>query len=277
MGVHLSRGWGARLALLGLAVIGTGCGSSGGGTGGITLLGEESKAPADVLKDAQAALRGAKSVTLHLSGTSGGSKVDLTLSGDGKGNARGTGTMDGTPVELEVYSGTFYMKGNAFWAKQAPSSLTPAQKSQYLALIGDRWVSFGATGSAGSSDLAALAQPAILADCLDDHGTLSKGGTETVAGKKTVVVASKADAPGDAAQKLYVSADSPHYPVRLVQTGAPMAGTPATHGKCPAGSTGGSDTSTRDETIDLTDFDKTADISAPSNPLDLSSLGAPGG
>jgi hypothetical protein len=276
MGVHLRRGWGARFALLGLAVIATGCGSSGG-AGGITLLGEETKAPADVLKDAQAALRGAKSVTVHLSGKSGGSAVDLTLTGDGKGNAHGTGTMDGTQVEVEVYSGTFYLKGKAFWAKQVPSSLSASQKAQYLALIGDRWVSFGATASAGSSDLAALAQPAVLADCLDDHGTLSKGGTDTVGGKKVVVVAAKADAPGDAAEKLYVSADSPHYPVRLTQTGAPMAGTPATHGKCPAGGTGGSDSSSRDETIELSDFDKQTDISAPSDPLDLSSLGAPGG
>lgn len=258
-----------------VALLGAACGGTGGGGPAIPgLASEDSKAPTEILKDAQAALRGAKTVTVHFSGSSSGSRVDLTLTSDGKGNAQGSGNLDTAPVQLLVYSGTFYMKGPAFFAKLAPATVTPEQKQQFLATIADRWVSFGSSSTAGVGDLANLGQPAVLADCLDAHGTLAKGGTDTVNSKKAIVLTNKGDAPGDSPGKLYIAVDSPHYPLRIVQSGAVTPGTAAVHGKCPTSTSSDSSGSSanQDVTIDLSDFDKSVTISAPVNPLDVSKL-----
>jgi hypothetical protein len=236
--------------------------------------GEATKTPPQVIKDAQAALRRAKGVSVHFTGTSGSTKVDLTMSGDAKGNAQGTGTFDSSPIEFLDYGGTFYIKGGDFFVKNAGTSLTEARKQQLLDLINGKWVVIGtADSSAGFADMSKLASPGVLADCLDDHGTLDpKLGTDTVQGQKVVVINEKGDAPGDAAAKLEVRVAGPNYPLRLVQSGAVAPGTPKAHGKCPTG-TGGPDSSTsQDVTIDFSGFDSPTTIAAPTNTIDLSKL-----
>jgi hypothetical protein len=258
------------LALAIAALLATACGGSA-----ISLAsGEDSKTPAQVIKDAQAALRQSKGVTVHFTGTSGTTKVDLTMSGDGKGNVTGAGTFDSTAIEFLVYGGTFYIKGGDFFAKSAGTSVTEAQKQQLLALINGKWVVMGkADSSAGFGDMSKLATPGVLADCLDDHGTVDpKLGTDTVQGQKVVVINEKGDSPGDAAAKLEVRVASPNYPVRLVQSGAVAPGTPKAHGKCPTGSGGPDSSTTQDVTIDFSGFDSTSTIAAPTNTVDLSKL-----
>jgi hypothetical protein len=178
--------------------------------------------------------------------------------------------MEGSSYQFVVYGKTYYVKGKAFFEMFA-QALPADMKAMYLSRIGDNWVSLGPIGAEGLGGLGSFLDKAVLADCLDAHGTLSKAGTETVQGQKAVVLADKGDFPGGAPAKLYVRVNSPNYPLRLTQGGTVTPGTPTAHGKCPARS---SDPGSMldDVTLDLSDFDTLVTVVQPPNAVDLSQL-----
>lgn len=66
----------------------------------------------------------------------------------------------------------------------------------------------------------AESEPKRLARCLTTAtGTLSHGGSATVAGLPAIVIVDRGDRPGTTPRKLYLSASLPRLPLRIVQTG----------------------------------------------------------
>ena len=103
-----------RRLTLGLAIFAlVGCGSSiGAGVGG-----EDGKSAADILKDAKAAMSQASSFKLTATIKSAEGPSTLVLQSDGKGNAKGSGTVMNARVELVIKDGKSYLRSKEFFAK----------------------------------------------------------------------------------------------------------------------------------------------------------------
>ena len=238
--------------------------SACGGTG------EAGKSADQILADAAAALRSAKSFHLDVSqsGTSSSSNGGLgnvtvavdVVAGQGASAAIKAGSI---AAKLVISGGKVYLQGKDFWSKFAGV--------QAANLIGDRWVILP-SGSTGLSDLLMFSDTAKLATCLQlDHGTLSKGGTTTVAGQDAVILVDKGDKPGTSPGKLYVATANPNYPLKSENSGATKPGTPPGGTQC-TGSSQSSDGSGGSSTISISEFNQTFTVKAPSGALDLQSL-----
>jgi hypothetical protein len=238
----------------------------------IAVLTEDQKSPSQVIADAKADTRHLQGgFEVQASGTdSNGVTALFDVHVDGKGNMRGSGTLNGAQVDLVVLGGKLYMKGHDFWARLAGAQgrVPNAQVSAILQQIDDRWVLN--PSSAGFGDFAKLTA-STLADCLDDHGTLSKAGTDTVNGKKAVVLNDKGDAAGVTPGKVYIAFDSPHYLLETTEKGKQTQGTVKPHGTCPLQ---GSGTSTGTSTAKalFQNYGESVTIETPPNPLDLAQL-----
>jgi len=262
-----TRAAGAALAAIALL---SACGSSGGG-------GEADKSAAQVLADAENALRTAKSFHIAVKSSGTGSDalgIDIDLVAGG--TARGTVTTEGVTASIVVIGGKFYLQGKSFWSHFAGE--------QAAAVIGDRWAIL--PSSADTAQFESYINADTFATCLDlDHGTLEKGGTETYNGKQAVVVVDKGDKPGTSPGKLFVSAAAPHYPLGLLVTGQSRPGTPPGGDKCNGGgsSSGSGDTSSSSSFVNglgsfsLTDYNKVTAVTPPPNPLDLQAAAGGGG
>jgi hypothetical protein len=246
----------------------------GGALAAVALLlaacgggGEAGKSPSQILDDAANALQSAKSVHIDATSTGGSSGTfHITVDLVSGGGARGSVTSEGVVAKFVVAGGKFYIQGRDFFAKFAgPQAAT---------VIGDRWVLI--PSNAGVSSFESFTDTKTLADCLRaDHGTLSSGGTATVAGQGTVVLVDKGDRPGTAPGKLYVASSGTAYPLELQVTGATSSGTPPGGAQC-AGTTGGSATGGSSSggagTLFFSQYDASVSVTPPANPLDLSSL-----
>lgn len=259
-----------RGGLLALGLLLAACGGgAGGGSGG----GEADKTADQILADAVSAIKSASS--FHISGHATGSSsngfsldADVASAGVAQGKI-GEGSALASFVTLD---GKFYIQGRDFWNAVAGPQAADA--------VGDKWVLL--PSGSDTQSFQQFVNAGIIATCLSvDHGTLSKAGTATVNGKAAVVIADKGDKPGTAPGKLYVAADSPHYPLRIDFLGATSPGTPPGGGQCgSASSSGGSSTSSGggEGTLTLSDFNaKSVTVTAPPNPIDLQSLLSGGG
>jgi hypothetical protein len=197
----------ATLALV-LLAIGTGCGShSNNGSNGV-----ESRPPEEILDQTAKALRQVKSFHVEATERSPGSvKADIGLPKE----LRLALKEKDTSASLLVVDGSFYLRGNAAYWRDADA----ARDAEELA---DRW--FKVPYSL-AKELTKALHPQTLSRCLiTDHGTLEKGGTAAVHGKRAVVIVDKGDRPGSTPSKLYVAATGEPYPLRLTATGKQRPG-----------------------------------------------------
>jgi hypothetical protein len=202
---------------------------------GSKLNGEEKKTSTQVVTDATAALKAAKSV--HLSGTqtdtSGETKTVTTidlhyLNGTG---SYGTVTTGGATLQLIRIGKDLYVKGpNLFGATAART-------------IGDHYVKLSASSGTGQS-LGAVTDLSQTADqLLNPGGKVGKTvDRATVSGNKAVVLTETAD---NGTGKLYVANTGSPVPLRIVATGSSAS------------------------TLNLTDFGAPVTIKAPAGAVTL--------
>jgi hypothetical protein len=243
------------------------CGSSGGSSGGGD---EASKSPVQVVADAAAALKGAKSyhLSVHVVPSDGSTPLTLDVDVVAPSSASGTVTQNGVTAHFVYTGGKLFAQGKAFLASLS---------SQVADLVGDKWAQLPAASASSFSD---ITNPGKLAACLvQSHGTLSSGGTATVNGQNAVVVVDAGDKPGTEPGKLYVAASGTAYPLKLEATakaGSSSSSSTSTDTNPTPSSSGSVDCSSSSGSggvATFTSFNSTASITPPPDAVDLSSLG----
>jgi hypothetical protein len=246
MGRFVGTALGAAVLLLGVGcsavddVTGQGAGSPTPPPNGVA-----DKPPAEILRAAQDALRGAGSVHLKGNGTEDGQvyAVDMRIKGTQAG--RGTVTIRHNPVEILRVGQDAYVKGSAdFWLDlTGDRAATELLKGKYLKADRsdpDLKVLLAFT------DTAAFAEEALKPD-----GAVTKADRRTVAGVETVGVSFTSD--GDKVT-VYVATTGKPYPMYLSTTGR-----------------------TADETsaLDFTEYDEPVEVKPPAPDLvvDLAKAG----
>jgi hypothetical protein len=247
--------------LIALSIAACGASNSGptspgqGGSSG--LAGKEAKA---ILNDAASALKEVDSYHIEGDGEDKDGHVAFSTDIAGNGSMRIKTDSGGEVVEVVVVGQQTFLKGNeAFWTKEDAG---PNAKR-----LADVWVDAPAGSEADLKKAFAALRPGQVAYCLTQHvGTLSKGGTESVDGRQTVVLVDKGDTSAAEPGKLYVATDGPPLPLRVTQTG------PRTPGgkldpRCDA-----ADTTTTAMDVKLSKFGEQFDIRAPANPATIDDL-----
>jgi hypothetical protein len=195
----------AAALLVGLALLPaalTSCGSSSKGNGIAAKTPTEIVAAAKVLAD--------KATSVHVSGSilSGGAPITLDMHLLASKGGRGKLSENGLGFELIQIHGTVFIKGSPAFYRHVAG---PAAAQ----LLQGRWLKAPAsTGSLAS--LASLTNLQQLVDTtLAAHGSLVKGASTTVDGKKVIAIT-------DTAQggMLYVAAEGPPYPVAISKSGS---------------------------------------------------------
>jgi hypothetical protein len=240
-----------------------GCGGSGSSS---KPNGEETKGAQQIVTDVSNAL--AKVKSFHLAGSETDKDGLTTVSGDVAMPGRlhlALHNGDAT-VELVLVGNDAYIKANrAFWNK------TPGAAS-LGALLADKWVRAPSGSTPGLGQFSALTDPSTIGYCFvqSHHGSITKSGTDTVDGKKAVVLVDEGNAPGATPGKLFVATTGDPLPLRAVQTG-PQApgGTP--DARCHETKDDVNST-TRFSDLRLSNYDEKIVIAAPAGAVDLRSL-----
>lgn len=179
------------------------CGSSSSGNG------VAAKSASDIVTSATNAIQSAKSV--HVSGSlndSGQSiKLDLNiLSGQG---ATGSMSQSGLGFQLIAVGKYVYINGSpTFWTHFGGSAAAT--------LFQGRWLK-APSNSRDFASLSSLTNLHALANgLLTGHGSLTKGSTKTVNGRRVIAVtdASKSS-------QLFVATTGKPYPIQIAKTGSP--------------------------------------------------------
>lgn len=160
-----------------LAACGSGEGPSSSNSGG---NGEAAKAPAQIVKDAQAATGSATSV--HITGkvNSGGQNVQLDVVAD-HGRGGGTITLNGSSFQTVLDGKTVYLKADkAAWTKEANASVA--------SLLADKWLKT-TTDNQDFAEFATLLDISQLVSNFTPTGTLTKGKVTSIDGVPSVPVA----------------------------------------------------------------------------------------
>jgi hypothetical protein len=247
------------MALTTLAACGSSSDSAGGGGGGSSDRAR--KAPQAILRETAAAL--AKVKSYHLAGSGTDAKDGrLTMAADVAGDGRLSLTLDneGKKAAIRVIGRTTYMRANrGFWESQGSGA-----DAKVVRLLAGRWVKV----PGGAADFLRGLLPKDIGYCmLKESGGLRKAGTRTVDGKPMIVIADKGDKPGSSPGELYVPADGPALPTRVVQTGRQKpGGTPDPRCDDDNGST------TTASDFRIGGYDEPVDITAPKGALDLKDL-----
>jgi hypothetical protein len=244
--------------------------------GGAAPASFDSKSATDILAAARDAVAATKTVhvTIRTTDPQYGDivlQLDVAQSGD----IVGTGTVGGAALSVVAAGGKTYVKGSDFWTKLLTngSSGDTALQSVVRAKIDDNWVTGFDLLGANRAEL----KTTVLADCLDEHGTLTKKGTDTVNGRKVVVLQDKGENPGGQRGTMAIAVDSPHVLVRLQANGGRTPGTEPDKGSC-KGSKGPTPTSTSpapsttESTVDFGKYDETVKLTVPSQSVDIASL-----
>ncbi len=219
------------VALLGMTLV-TGCG------GGDKTNGIEKLSAKDALAKVKTATASVKSV--HVKGTINQSGKPLTLDVSvGSSAAEGSIGVGGGTMDLRLVDGTTYFRGDskvfaAFGANAAQSSIAAG-----------RWIKDTSSNGPAGSFSSFLDEQKLFDALLTPQGTITKGGTATVNGKKAVVLVDSSSAGG----KLYVADTGEALPLRIERTG----------------SNGGR--------VDFLDYGVDVQVDAPSGAVDISQLG----
>jgi hypothetical protein len=192
-------------SLVVLVVILAGCGSSSPPSAD---NGVSARTPTQILSTAKAAAAAAASVHVAGSIVSEGKPISIDMELVGRNEGKGSVTLDGFGIRLIDVDGAVFVKGsNAFYTRFAGA--------RAARLLRGKWIE----GSAVHGPLADLADLADLEKVIDstlaDHGTLSRAGLVTVAGKRAVGVT---DATEDGT--LYVATTGAPYPLEILESDA---------------------------------------------------------
>lgn len=217
---------------------------------------ESSKSPKQIVADVKRDL--ATVTSYHVSGVERDAKTTTRVNGDVSADGKADMTIreGDASARLIALPPTAYIKANTkFW--KASGAGKDASK------LAGRW--FKITDESLTKFAQELA-PKELAACVDTgNGTLAKGGTTTVAGKRTVVVVDKGDKPGTAPGKLYASTTAPIVPLRIVQTGKRSKG----GGHVPKRCADTVDHTTRSSDVRFSKFNEAVSIQAPPGAIEL--------
>ena len=251
----------AALALVGALTAVAGCGedSPSEDPKGVESNGVEAKPAAEILDDAAAALRRVKSFHVEATQGTGARRNQVTADVKVPSTLRLVIRQSGTTASIIAVKGTVYIKADeAYWKGQRVGSGGAAQ-------LADKWLK-SPTSDADLRDISKGLDPDTLGSCLASaHGTLQKGGTETVDGKEAVVIIDKGDRPGSTPARLFVATTGKPLPLRTIATGKQRPG--GTKGsECNDSSRSGPG----DET-NFSRYNESPDISAPKGAVSLRS------
>ena len=245
-------------------VLAAGCGGSSSSSTSTGSGDQSSKAPGQILADMRSALAGVDSY--HLDGSFTDKDGETRLAGDvaAPGSLRLKLEQGGNTVSMVIVGSQTYLRANrGFWKAQAGVS-----QPKVLKLLSDRWVKVPEASAADVRKLIAEFTPKNLGHCLTAQvGTISKRGTATVDGRKTVVLVDKGDRPGTSPGELYVAATGPTLPLRLRQTGPDRPG-----GRKDPRCGDSSDSTTKSGEVRFSRYGEPLHISPPPGALDLESL-----
>lgn len=191
------------MALVLVAAVLAGCGSSSSSGNGIT-----SKTPAEVVAAAKVAATGASSV--HVTGSIVSSSSPITLDMEllaGKGG-RGQISENGLSFDVIQIDGTAYISGSpAFYSHFG----SPAAAQ----LLQGKWLKTPASSGTFASlgPLTNLSQ--LLDTALAEHGTLAKGTTITLDGAQVLSVTDPSHG-----GTLYVATTGKPYPIEITKSGS---------------------------------------------------------
>lgn len=191
----------AVIGLASVAALGSllaGCG------GGNTRASDTSQSPSQILKDAQRAVRTARSVHMAGHGLAQGQAARLDLSLVRGLEATGMLMLFGGSVELVRLRKDVYLRGDrSFWRHFGTNRAK-------LALLTDRWVEAPASVPA-LKGIASFTDISGLSSLLAGHGKAISEGVRTFRGQKVVALR-------DAIEEgtLYVRATGTPYPVAIV-------------------------------------------------------------
>ncbi|MFC3737355.1 hypothetical protein [Paractinoplanes deccanensis] len=171
--------------------------STSTGNGVEALTGQE------ILDKARAALKDAKSYHVAGSMVEEGDKTTIDLKIAGEDVVGHVTTKDGKIELLAVGQQRFFRPDPAFWTAQGAEGKTVAKA------IGDRWVKVDPSDTS-SADMFSITN---IEDALKNEGTVAKGETKQVDGKKAIALTDSAD--GKDGGVLYVATEGEPYPLRL--------------------------------------------------------------
>lgn len=238
------------------ALAAAGCGSDGGGD-----KAKPAGTPAEVLKQASAAL--AKVESVHFEGSATDADGDGKISGDAHadGSSRFTLSQKGGTAEIRVIGATAYINADtAYWTANADAATAAKAAGKWISLPSD---------SLGTS--LKRFQPSTLAYCLaKDGGVLKDGGTGDVDGKAVRVLTGDGSAAGTSPGRLSVASEGKPYPLRTEQTGPDKPG--GTKDPRCDDDDGEPDTTTKSD-IRLSAFGSAAKVAAPDGAIDANTLG----
>ena len=194
-------------AVIGLASVAA-VGSLLAGCGGEKMRASETaKSPSQILKDAQRAVRTARSVHMAGHGVAQGQAARLDLSLVRGSEATGKLMLFGGSVELVRVRGNIYMRGDrGFWRHFGSNGAK-------LALLTDRWVEAPASVPA-LKGIASVTDISGLSSMLAEHGKVISDGVRTFRGQKVVALRDAIEG-----GTLYVRATGTPYPVASVEKG----------------------------------------------------------
>ncbi len=178
------------------------------GCGGSSTNGVESKSPTEIVSAAQKAAEGAKSVRVAGLVSSAGTHLSLDLQiAQGKG-AKGRISEGPLSFELIRIGGSVYIKGSASFYEHFAGG-------EAAKLLQGRWLQAPATSGEFATLGSLTDMHQLLGTVLGQRGSLAKGGTSTVQGKKVVAV--KDTSKGGV---LYVATTGKPYPIQISKSGS---------------------------------------------------------
>ncbi len=229
--------------------------SSSSAMGGSAAAGLGAKSPAQIVAAAQTALRSSHGYVMAGRMSQAGQKVGLRLTYGGASQLELTLSQGTGKAAIIALPGAVYIKANrAYWQAQGGGAVL-----RYA----NRWIELPASYSTRFTRQLGRFNPKTLARCLgEDNGKLSRAGTTTVSGQRSVVIRDAGGVPGSTPGTLDVAAAGPAYPLRLTSTGPTRKG-----GKVDVCNDGkGSDLK---GSLTISRFNNPPQIKAPTNPLNL--------
>jgi hypothetical protein len=180
--------------------------SACGGGGSSSDNGVASKSPQQIVTAATQAIDSVKSVHVSGSTTSGSTPVSLDLSLVSGQGGKGQMSIGGASFQIVATGQTVYIKaGASFWQRFA--------NAQAARVLADKWLKAPASGQfAAFASLTNLTQ--LFNQLLSTHGTLQKGSTTTINGKKAIAVTDKTRG-----GTLYVATTGKPYPLKITKGG----------------------------------------------------------
>ena len=227
-----------------------GCGDDSADSGSL-----ESKSAGQILEESAAALKQVRSYRVQVTQRSSKATADVEL----PSKLRLALREGAASASIIAVAGSVYIKANeAYWK---------GQQGERAAQLAGKWLK-APSSTSDLSDVTNGLDPETLSRCLvQDHGTIEKGGTETVDGEQAVVLIDKGDRPGTAPGKLYVAAEGEPLPLRTIATGNQRPG-----GKKDPKCDGDTPTRAGDE-AKFSRYDESLDITAPPGAVDVTETG----